>query len=293
MTTRPYTLSDRVSPDMAKKTQMRFGSLTPGVEAMSYVRAREQEGDFTVVGFVTSATRSLVAEVSTATPDETGDERYIISVPFENNESYCGYMIESDDLGYGPSVFEADGYATICEVVRGAHINPEDVDADLVIQLHRQSHLRTPTGSEPDFNEFLLTTILKRLNHDYAGSARCDAKEAAIDYLSRAAEKSTDVIRAHGDLSLGNIIISDKKDQPQLIDPNPVVSSFEIDLGRILTPAVIGGLRDFADAEFSEIEREARSYVKSLGLPRGLIRPQVLTDAIVGTCATVLIGTRR
>lgn len=289
---KPYSLSDTVSPIMAQKTQMRFGSLDPASEAMSYLRSREEQGDFTFMGFVESATRSLVAEISIG---ESGDDRFVLSIPFENNEAYCSYMIESHDLGYGPRVIETDGYATICEIVYGYHIDAHDIDADFVRQIHRQAHLRTSTGEEPEFRDFMRTTILRRLDHDYKGSVRCDARDAAIDYFMSALEraKKSGVVRAHGDLSVGNVFITDTSDRPQLIDPNPTISPFEVDLGRIFAPAIIAGVRDFVDAEFSEIEDTAKRFVESLGLPRRLLCRPALVDSIVGVCATVLLCTSR
>lgn len=278
-----YRLGDAPSKKLVPTTQMRFGSITPAVEAMGYVRRREDAGDFSVVGFVQSATHQIVAEVSV--PGH--DEHHMLSVPLSGAEAVCAYMRDSADLGCGPEIIEADGIAVMTEILSGHH--PEHIDADLIARLHERA--RRPVGGTRTFADHLAETIVPRIDYERQGSARVDAAESAVVEFERAMLSTARPVACHGDLAPGNIVIRRKR--AMLIDPMPYVAPFEFDLARALLDEFVASVPDFPDAEVPRLGRAAKDHLDGLCLPGGLVDASILVPALVGWACVRLVTYRR
>lgn len=279
-----YRLGDAPSKKLVPTTQMRFGSITPAVEAMGYVRRREDAGDFSVVGFVQSATHQIVAEVSV--PGH--DEHHMLSVPLSGAEAVCAYMRDSADLGCGPEIIEADGTAVMTEILSGCH--PEHIDAELIVFLHERAHRRPVSGTRT-FADHLAETIVPRIDYERQGSARVDAAESAVSEFERAMLSTARPVACHGDLAPGNIVIRRKR--AMLIDPMPYVAPFEFDLARVLLDEFVASVPDFPDAEVPRLGRAAKDHLDGLGLPSGLVDVSILVPALVGWACVRLVTYRR
>ena len=199
-----YHLGDSPSKKLVPRTQMRFGTIEPAVDAMGYVRCRADAGDFEVIGFVQSATRQIVAEV--AVPGHS--EHRMLSVPLADAEAICDYMRQSDDLDRGPEVIEADGTAVMTEILSGHH--PEHISADLIARLRGQTH-RRPVVAGRSFSDHFRDAIRPRIEAEVEGSARVDAVELAVMEFDRAERRRAKPVACHGDLAPGNIIIDDDR----------------------------------------------------------------------------------
>ena len=279
-----YHLGDSPSKKLVPRTQMRFGTIEPAVDAMGYVRCRADAGDFEVIGFVQSATRQIVAEV--AVPGHS--EHRMLSVPLGDAEAICDYMRQSDDLDYGPEVIEADGTAVMAEILSGHH--PEHISADLIARLRGQTH-RRPVVAGRSFSDHFRDAIRPRIESEVEGSARVDAVELAVMEFDRAERRRAKPVACHGDLAPGNIIIDG--DRLALIDPMPFVAPFEFDLARTLLDDFIASVPDFPDAGIGRLRKAARSYLADLGLPDGMVDDSILAPALTGWACVRLVTYRK
>ena len=279
-----YHLGDSPSKKLVPRTQMRFGTIEPAVDAMGYVRCRADAGDFEVVGFVQSATRQIVAEV--AVPGHS--EHRMLSVPLADAEAICDYMRQSDDLDRGPEVVEADGTAVMTEILSGHH--PEHISADLIARLRGQTH-RRPVVAGRSFSDHFRDAIRPRIESEVEGSARVDAVELAVMEFDRAERRRAKPVACHGDLAPGNIIIDG--DRLALIDPMPFVAPFEFDLARTLLDDFIASVPDFPDVGIGRLRKAARSYLADLGLPDGMVDDSILAPALTGWACVRLVTYRK
>lgn len=279
-----YHLGDSPSKKLVPRTQMRFGTIEPAVDAMGYVRCRADAGDFEVVGFVQSATRQIVAEV--AVPGHS--EHRMLSVPLADAEAICDYMRQSDDLNRGPEVVEADGTAVMTEILSGHH--PEHISADLIARLRGQTH-RRPVVAGRSFSDHFRDAIRPRIESEVEGSARVDAVELAVMEFDRAERRRAKPVACHGDLAPGNIIIDG--DRLALIDPMPFVAPFEFDLARTLLDDFIASVPDFPDVGIGRLRKAARSYLADLGLPDGMVDDSILAPALTGWACVRLVTYRK